>query len=164
MTQQPAFKTFGQYLLLDRLAAGGMAEIYLARPLALRGDGRIVVVKRVLPQVADDPNFINMFRTETRVCVGFNHPNIVQMFDFGQVDRQPYIAMEYVEGRNLQDLISRYIKLGKALPLNVALTIIGRAADALHYAHSFRNRVTGEKICIVHRDVSPQNILVSYDG
>jgi serine/threonine protein kinase len=141
-----------------------MAEIYLARPLALRGDGRIVVVKRVLPQVADDPNFIQMFRTETRVCVGFNHPNIVQMYDFGQVDRQPYIAMEYVEGRNLQDLISRFIKQGKTLPLNVALTIIARAADALHYAHSFRNRVTGEKICIVHRDVSPQNILVSYDG
>src|SRR5262245_34384722 len=71
MTQQrPQFHTFGQYLLLDRLACGGMAEIYLGRPLALRGDGRIVVVKRVLPQVADDPNFINMFRTETRVCVG----------------------------------------------------------------------------------------------
>ncbi|HUP56497.1 MAG TPA: protein kinase, partial [Bdellovibrionota bacterium] len=164
MPNQQSFITFGQYLLLDRLAAGGMAEIYLARPLSMRGDGRIVVVKRVLPQVADDPNFLNMFRTETRVCVGFNHPNIVQMYDFGQVDRQPYIAMEYVEGRNLQDLMSRFHKQGKTIPLNVATTIVGRAADALHYAHTYRNRVTGEKVCIVHRDVSPQNILVSYDG
>ena len=164
MENRVTFERFGSYILLERLACGGMAAVYLARPATAAANGRILVVKRILPQIATDPTFLNMFKSETRVCMGFNHPNVVQIFDFGQVDEQPYIAMEYVEGKNLRQLLTHFQKSNQFLPVPVAASIAAQSAAALHHAHTFKNRVTGEALNIIHRDVSPQNILLSYDG
>ncbi len=157
-------ETFGNFLLLSKVTSGGMAAIYLARPADTTANGRILIVKRILPQVANDPDFLEMFKSEIRVCMGFNHQNIVQIYDFGQVQHQPYIAMELVEGKNLRELLNQFIKKGKPMPVGVAVSIAAQAAAGLHYAHTFQNRVTGESLKVIHRDVSPQNILVSYDG
>src|SRR5918992_525737 len=99
---------FGNFLLLSKIANGGMAAIYLARPAKAAANGRVLVVKRVLPQVSNDPDFLQMFKTEIRICMGFSHPNIVQIYDFGQVKAQPYIAMELVEGKNLREIINQF--------------------------------------------------------
>jgi serine/threonine protein kinase len=158
------FELFGQYFLLDRIAYGGMAAIYLARPATLAANGRVLVVKRILPHVAEEPEFRKMFRSEIQVCLGFSHLNLVQLYDFGEHDRQPYIAMEYVEGKNLREITQKHAKLDQKVPIGLTVSAIAQAAAGLHYAHTFRNRVTGEELKVIHRDVSPQNILMSYDG
>ena len=158
------FEKFGNYLLLHRLARGGMAEVYLARPASAHANGRIVVIKRILPGGGDDPDFLEMFRKETHICMGLNHPYIIQLHDSGKVDGQPFIAMEYVQGKNLREVLRRFAKAEKSVPLPVAMSVIAQAASGLHYAHTFRNSVTGEAMHIIHRDVSPQNILLSYNG
>jgi serine/threonine protein kinase len=155
---------FGNFLLLSKVTSGGMAAIYLARPADSAANGRILVVKRILPQAANDPDFLQMFKSEIRICMGFNHQNIVQIYDFGQVAHQPYIAMELVEGKNLRELLNQLGRKGQPLPVGVAVSIAAQAAAGLHYAHTFQNRVTGESLKVIHRDVSPQNILVGYDG
>jgi serine/threonine protein kinase len=159
-----SFEMFGNYLLLDRIACGGMAAIFLARPALSSANGRILIIKRILPQVAGDPEFVKMFRSEIQVCMGFNHPNIVQLFDFGQIESQPYIAMEYIEGKSIRQIISQFARRNQAVPIGLAVSIAAQAAAGLHYAHTFRNRVTGEPLNVIHRDISPQNILMSYEG
>jgi eukaryotic-like serine/threonine-protein kinase len=165
-SRDPEFvgEIFGSFLLLSKLAQGGMAAVYFARPAEASANGRILIVKRILPQVADDPEFLKMFRTEIRVCMGFSHPNIVQIYDFGQVAHQPYIAMEYVEGKNLRQILNHFGRKGEKIPVGVAVSIAAQAAAGLHHAHTFCNRVTGEEMNVIHRDISPQNILLSYDG
>ena len=154
---------FGSYCLLYPLAYGGMAAIYLARTMNA-GAGRLLVVKRILPQIASDPMFLSMFRAEIRVCLELTHPNIVQVYDFGDLDGQPYIAMEYVEGKNLRELIERLGEQQKLVPIGISATVVAQAASALHHAHTARNRLTGEPLGIIHRDVTPHNILISYAG
>jgi|GEM_PF-6006453 len=155
---------FGNFLLINEIARGGMAAAFLARPTNIAANGRVVVVKRILAQVANDPEFLQMFQSEIRVCMGFTHPNIVQIYDFGQVNHQPYIAMEFIEGKTLREILVHFNKSGLTLPVGISVSIAAQAAAALHYAHTFRSRVTGEIIKIIHRDISPQNILLSYDG
>src|ERR1700750_231355 len=92
---------FGNYMLLKKLATGGMAEVFLARPAVREGDGRLLVVKRILPHIANHSEFIGMFQREIQIIMGFTHPHVVQLHDFGSVDGQPYIAMEYIEGKSL---------------------------------------------------------------
>lgn len=156
---------FGKFFLLDRIGAGGMAEIFRARPASPEANGRVVVIKRVLPEVSNDPSFLTMFKTEIRTCMAFNHPNLVAIHDFGEVNGRPYLAMEYVEGINLRHLLlAASQKNVSSLPVDMAVGLVEQAARGMHYAHTFENSATGECPRVVHRDISPQNILVSFDG
>lgn len=141
-----------------------MAEIFLARPVASDADGRLLVVKRVLPHIAKQYHFQKMFRTETEILMGLTHPRIVQLYDFGVINNQPYIAMEYVEGVSLRDVNTRLQATKSRLPMATALEWVAQAAVGLHYAHTFEHKTSGKPLNTIHRDISPQNLLVSFDG
>ncbi len=157
-------RKFGRYFLLDHLAQGGMAEIYRARMAAVDGAGRLIVIKKVIAGYGSNREFLQMFRSEIKVTMGFNHPNIVQLYDFGEEHGQPYIAMELVDGKNLRQFISRFHELKQTFPVELAAYIIEQSASGLHYAHSYKDKISGSPLNIVHRDVSPQNILISFEG
>ncbi len=160
----PAICPFGRYELLGRLAVGGMAEIYLARePETVEGAGhRHLVIKRVLQHVADDPTFKTMFFDEARLAMRLNHPSIVHIYEFGEEEGSYFLAMEWVDGVALGKIIRKSRQTG-GMPAPVAVKIIAQVAEALHYAHHLRDD-DGAELGIIHRDVSPQNIMVSYDG
>lgn len=158
------FEIFGDYVLLKLLASGGMAEVFLARPRNPNANGRIVIIKRILRQIANDPVFIKMFRAEIRVTLGFNHPNTIQLHDFGEVEYQPYIVMEYIEGKSLKEMMTKFAEKSEPIPVPTVLGLISQAAAGLHYAHTYENNATGECVNAIHRDISPHNLLVSYDG
>lgn len=157
-------KKFGRYFLLDRIAQGGMAEIYRARLATLDGASRLLVIKRIQTGHGGNREFQQMFRSETKVMMGFNHSNIVQVYDFGEENEQPYIAMEFIDGKNLRQVINRCAEMRQPFPVEFSVWIVEQAAAGLHYAHSYKDKISGQALNIVHRDVSPQNILVSYDG
>lgn len=157
-------KKFGRYFLLDQIAQGGMAEIYRARDASRAGAGRLLAIKRVQAGLLGNPEFMQMFNSEVKVMMRLNHPNIAQFFEVGTEHKLPYIAMEWVDGKNLRQFISRYNEIGRKFPVDLAAYIIEQAAQGLHYAHSYRDKVTGEPLNIIHRDISPQNILISYEG
>jgi eukaryotic-like serine/threonine-protein kinase len=157
-------KSFGRYLLLDHLAQGGMAEIFRAWAPSVDGGGRLIVLKCVQPDFGQDVEFLQMFRSEIRVSIGLNHPNIVQLYDFGEVDGRPYIAMELVEGKSLKQLVQQLQQQKTYLPVEFSAYAIEQVAAGLHYAHAYRDRTTGEKLNIIHRDISPQNLLIAYTG
>jgi serine/threonine protein kinase len=157
-------KMFGRYLLLDHLAQGGMAEIFRAWAPSVDGGGRLIVLKCVQPDFGQDSEFLQMFRSEIRVSIALNHPNIVQLYDFGEAEGRPYIAMELVEGKSLKQIIQQLLRYDKKLPVEYACFAIEQVAAGLYYAHTFRDRTSGEDLNIVHRDISPQNLLVSYSG
>jgi serine/threonine protein kinase len=167
----------GRYQVIRRLAVGGMAEIFLAR-LGDVGDGegpgqgfdgfeKIVVIKRILPQHALDPELLRMFLDEARLSATLSHPHVTQVYDVGRdaaAGDAPFFAMEYVHGSNLRELMQAHARREKGpLPLAHAIGIVAAAAAGLHYAHEKRGP-GGEPLHIVHRDVSPSNVLVSYDG
>lgn len=158
-----AFESFGRYVLLKKVARGGMAEIILAKQLGLAGFEKLVVVKRILPEYAAQPEFRTMFLDEARLAASLTHPNVVQVYDLGAVDSSLYMAMEFVAGHDLLQIIRAARKVGKQLPLPVVLRIVCDACDGLHYAHT-RTDLRGMPLRMVHRDVSPSNILVSYEG
>ena len=154
---------FGRYDLIGRIAYGGMAEIFLAREVAEAGRaGRFVVLKRVLPHVAEDEHFVEMFVDEARLAMHLNHPNICHVYAFGEEQGSYYIAMEWVDGMPLSKLIRRARERG-GVPIPIALRVVAQVAEALDYAHRACDEA-GEPLGIVHRDVSPQNVMVSYDG
>ncbi len=152
---------FGPYVLLRRIARGGMAEVFLAQQRGLEGFDRRVAVKRILPHLADTPDFIQMFLGEARLAAQLTHPNIVHIYDFGRVEGDYFIAMEYVEGIHT----GQVFRPGE--PAAMSPTLVARiganAAAALNYAHELLGP-TGQPLGLVHRDVSPANIMVSYDG
>ena len=160
----PSLERFGNYLLLKRLAQGGMAEVLLARPAVVAANGRIIVVKRMLVIAGESLVSHEMFQTEIRICSCLNHPNIVNVFDFGEVDSQPYLAMEHVQGWTLRAIAKRFAAYKRPVPIPLSVLIVSQAASALHYAHTFQDPTTGKPLTIIHRDVSPQNIMVSYSG
>lgn len=162
---QEVLKRFDRYTLLDLIAQGGMAEIFRARP-ASNADGanRVVVLKRILAAHARNADFVKMFKAETKVMMGLSHPNIVQLYDFGEFEGQPYIAMELVDGKNFRPFISRYAEQKRSLPPEFCVYVVQQVAEGLAYAHTYRDRISGEPLNLVHRDISPQNILVSYEG
>jgi serine/threonine protein kinase len=150
---------FGRYHLLHRLAQGGMGEIYLARAEGIKGIDidRFCVIKTIRTSLAEDSQFVERFLAEARVLASLSHGNIVPVYDVGRVGSTFYIAMEYVSGHDLSEILSRAAKIGKRLPVPLALFIVKELANGLAYAH----RAEGG---LVHRDVSPHNVLVSYDG
>lgn len=152
----------GKYHLLQRLAVGGMAELYLACAEGLAGFQKVVVVKHVLPHLATDPEFVAMFLNEARIAATLAHPNIVHVTDIGEAGGDFFYTMEFVHGRNVRELLREGSKVG-GIPLDVALTIGIAATSALEHAHSARD-MDGSTLGLIHRDVSPANILVSYEG
>ncbi|MFT5430165.1 MAG: serine/threonine protein kinase [Myxococcota bacterium] len=156
-------KRFGKYLLERQLAIGGMAEIFLARQHGPAGFEKTLVIKRILPHFANDETFITMFLDEARTSAKLNHPNLVQIYELGETEGSYYIAMELIRGESLSKVIKRLKKYGMHMPLHLAAKIIASTCAGLDYAHNFRND-DGESLNLVHRDISPDNILVSFDG
>jgi TonB family protein len=155
---------FGAYEILERIAAGGMAELYKARRSGVEGFQKILAIKKILPHLADNEEFIAMFADEAKLAAQLNHPNIVHIFDLGKIEGGGYfIAMEYVDGRDLRALLNAAQDLGVPLPTPLAVYVASKVAAALDYAHR-RKDSEGREMTIVHRDVSPQNILISYEG
>ncbi len=153
----------GRYQILKHLASGGMAEIYLARATGIEGFERYVVVKRILGEHAQDKRFVTMFVDEARLAAQLHHQNIAQVYDCGQDDGTYYFAMEYVHGENLRELLKKMAIGRRQVPLEHALTIIAGGCAGLHYAHDKRGQ-DRSPLGIVHRDVSPSNLIVAYDG
>jgi serine/threonine protein kinase len=153
---------YGEYYLTTRIALGGMAELFRARRrVGVEGFEKILAVKRILPHLSNDGDFISMFIDEAKIAAQLTHENIVQIFDFGKFEESYYLAMEYVWGKSLKAVQAKIE--GQSFPVNLALYTIGRASMGLDYAH--RKKGTGnETLNIIHRDISPQNILVSYEG
>src|SRR5690242_1935964 len=116
-------KKFGRYFLLDHLAQGGMAKIYRARLASVDGAGRLIVIKKIQAGFGANSEFLQMFKSEIKVTMGFNHPNIVQLYDFGEEQSQPYIAMELVDGKNLRQFMSRFAELKLTFPVELATFI-----------------------------------------
>ena len=153
----------GKYDLLERLATGGMAELFLARSSAKHGFEKTVVLKRILPAFAEQEDFIRMFMAEAQLAASLHHPNITQVFDFGEENGTFFFTMEYVAGRNLRQLLAAARKESASLPLGCALHIVVGVAAGLHHAHEHRD-AENEPLQIVHRDVSPSNVIVTYEG
>ncbi|AKI99348.1 serine/threonine protein kinase [Archangium gephyra] len=157
-------REFGKYELVSKLAAGGMAITYRARMKGAAGVTKPVVIKQILPHFADEPDFVEMFVSEARVAAGLTHGNIAQVFDFGEIDGQYFLAMEFVHGQTLSKLLRRAQKTGlPGLPMPLALFVATQICDGLDYAHRHIGE-DGRPMGLVHRDVSPDNVLISYEG
>lgn len=157
------FERFGKYLILDHLVDGGMAKICRARFLGEQSN-KIVAIKMVQPQYSKDPSFVRMFQDELSVCFGLLHPNIAQTYDYGKVNEQLYTAMEYVDGANLKQFLDRLKDKNFVFPVEISVYIISQVCQGLHYAHTFTDKLSGKPLNIVHRDISPHNVMLTYDG
>jgi serine/threonine protein kinase len=153
---------FGKYELIEKIASGGMAEVYRARSRGLAGFEKILVIKKILPHLAKDKEFVDLFIDEARIAVRLLHVNIVQVFDLGEIDGQYFMAMEYVQGMDLSRVLARSRNLGP-FPIPLALFITAEVLKALQFAHQ-RTDENGRFLNIVHCDISPQNILISFAG
>lgn len=156
-------KQFGKYFLTEKLAVGGMAEIYKAKTYGVDGFEKVLCIKRILPHAAADKDFITMLIDEAKLSVLLSHANIVQVYDLGKVGDDYFIAMEFIHGVNLRDIMYSCREAQRSIPPDTACFIASEICKGLDYAH----RKTGpdnEPLNIVHRDVSPQNVLLSYEG
>jgi serine/threonine-protein kinase len=156
-------RSFGRYVLFDHIGRGGMADIYLARMRTSLGGGRNVVVKQILAKLGDDPAFRAMLTTEAKLAAHLNHANVVQVFDFGEEGDRLFIAMDYVEGFDLAQMLKRLSKGKIPFPAEFAILVVREVLRALDYAHRAKDD-RGASLGIVHRDVSPSNVLVSFEG
>jgi serine/threonine protein kinase len=154
----------GKYQLVRRLATGGMAEVYLAKAAGPMGFEKELVVKRILPHLAEDPRFIEMFLAEAKLAARLNHGNVVQIFDFGEQDESYFIAMEYVEGLNLKTLSRRAFQQGTPIAYPLISRMVAMACEGLAYAHDLLDPLSGKPLGFIHRDISTDNILVSMTG
>lgn len=155
---------FGKYILLEKIAAGGMAEVYLAKSNGANGLSKFVAVKRILPQYSDNAEFIDMFKEEAKVAINLNHSNVVSIYDFGIEKGQFFLVMEYVEGRNLRQILNELKKANKSINIEQAVYIVKEAAAGLDHAHRCTDSKSGKPLNITHRDMSPQNIMISFEG
>ncbi len=154
---------FGKYQLERKLAVGGMAEIFLGTYVGPEGFKKHVAIKRILPHLTEDQDFVTMFLDEARLVARFNHPSIVQIFELGQVQQRYFLAMEYVHGVSMSKVLKACAKKQVPFPLEYGAKILANACEGLEYAHNFSD-ADGTPLNLIHRDVSPQNIMLSYDG
>ncbi len=154
---------FGKYLLLDRISVGGMAEVFKAKSYGVEGFEKIIAIKRILPTMGEDRDFIKMFIDEAKIAGQLAHANICQIFELGRIDGSHFIAMEYIWGKDLLQIQNRLRKIKQPMPVAMACFIIAKVLEGLDYAHRKRDPL-GRPLEIVHRDCSPQNVLVSYEG
>ncbi len=158
------YEAFGDYILLEKLASGGMAEVYLAKKMASSGVQKFVAIKRILQQFSDSKDFIAMFKDEAKIAINLSHSNVVSIHDFGIQDSQFYIVMEFVEGRNLRQILNRMKKLKQQFSIAQVTHTIKQVTEGLDYAHNCIDPTTGQALNIIHRDISPQNIMLSFEG
>jgi serine/threonine-protein kinase len=156
-------RRFGKYSLIDRIAVGGMAEIFLARQAGLEGFEKTIAIKRIRPHLSQQKAFVKMFLNEAKLAAQLNHPNIVQIYDLGKISDSYFIAMEYIFGRDMRRIIPKADGMGIPFPMVYALKIASSVCEGLHYAHQ-KTDIYGNALNIVHRDVTPENIFVSFDG
>jgi serine/threonine protein kinase len=154
---------FGKYLLVGEIAVGGMAEIFLAVHKGVEGFVKVVVIKRVLPHLTSNPDFVRMFIEEARLEARLEHPNIVRTYEFGEVDGQYFTAMEYLPGEDLFKALYRLSISKQVMPIHVATGIAAQLCSGLHFAHQFTD-TDGHTLNLVHRDVNPANIMITYGG
>jgi serine/threonine protein kinase len=160
-TFQP--ELFGKYFLIDRVATGGMAEIFKAKTYSTAGFEKLQVIKRILAHLSDNEDFVSMFIDEAKISVSLQHANLVQIYDFGKIRDNYYIAMELVEGKDVKQILRKLAQKRKLLPEEFAIFIAHEVCKGLDYAHKKTN-LQGEPLGIIHRDMSPSNVLVSYSG
>jgi serine/threonine protein kinase len=163
MSESKKFQRFGKYLILDHLVDGGMAKICRARYLGEQAN-KMVAVKMVQAQFSNDEAFVRMFQDELNITFGMLHPNIMQVYDYGKTSGQLYTAMEYIHGANLKQYLDRLKEKKVVFPVEISSYIISQVCLGLHYAHTFTDKLTGKPYNIVHRDISPHNIMLTYDG
>lgn len=160
------FKTtvYGKYFLLDRIAVGGMAEVFKAKTFGVRGFERLLVIKRILPHLSKDEDFVEMFIDEAKISVELSHANIVQVTDLGKIGDNFFIAMEYIDGKDLRAILKKTQTENNPLSIEQAVYILIESCKGLDYAHRKRSSVTNKPLNIIHRDISPQNVMISYEG
>jgi serine/threonine-protein kinase len=159
----PGAKAFGKYYLLDRIGAGGMAEVFLAVAIGPEGFQRMLVIKRMLPHLSQDRAFVRMFVDEAKLCGLLSHPNLVQIFEFGSIEGSFFIAMEHVQGETLSAVRAKLAETGRLAPVAATLEMMRQVCLGLHYAHSLQS-ATGQPLGIIHRDISPSNLMLSFHG
>ena len=160
MSFQP--EVFGKYYLVDKIAVGGMAEIFKAKIFGPGGFEKILVIKRILTHLNQNDDFVEMFIDEARICSTLNHSNIIHIFDFGKIKENHFIAMEYLEGRDLKSMMKKCQQLGRPLPVEYAVYVVHEMCKGLDHAHRKRDS-QGKDLNILHRDISPSNVLISYE-
>ncbi|PTL78464.1 serine/threonine-protein kinase [Vitiosangium sp. GDMCC 1.1324] len=154
---------FGKYLLLDRINIGGMAEVWRGKMFGAGGFERLVAIKRILPNIAEDDEFITMFIDEAKISVQLNHANIAQIYELGQISNSYFIAMEYIPGKDMRAIFDRCRKKGEPAPVPLVAFVVSKMCEGLDYAHRKKTN-QGQDLNIVHRDISPQNVLISFEG
>src|SRR5215831_3940973 len=154
---------FGKYLLLERISVGGMAEVFKAKSFGVEGFEKILAIKRILPSMAEDQEFIEMFIDEAKIAGQLSHANICQIFELGRIGDSHFIAMEYVWGKDLLQIQNRFRRLKQTMQPVMAAFCASKICEGLDYAHRKKD-AQGKALGIIHRDVSPQNVLVSYEG
>lgn len=153
----------GRYTLLEKIAQGGMAQVFKAKTVDPGGFERLVVIKRILPHISEDPEYVAMLIDEAKIAVHFTHGNIAQIYDLGRVQDDYFIVMEYVDGKTFSQISKRLKQVGKRFPLDVLLYCAIEVCRALSYIHE-KKGPDGKPLGVVHRDISPQNIILSYSG
>lgn len=156
-------QSFGKYILIDHISSGGMADVFRGKVQGIRGFTKTVAIKRIHEHLLERTRFLRMFTDEAKIASRLVHNNIVQIYDLGEVDSMPFIAMEYVSGRDLYRVLKRLAAMNRKFPWRLATLVISEVCTGLHFAHEFRSP-DGQPQEIVHRDVSPRNIVLSYDG
>ena len=156
-------ESFGKYILLEKLATGGMAEVYLAKNPGI-GISKFVAIKRILPQYSENENFIEMFKGEAKIAVNLSHGNVVSIHEFGVERNQFFIVMDYVEGRNLRQILNKLKKAESQFSIEQVVYIIKEVAAGLDHAHRCLDGSTGKPLNLIHRDMSPQNVMTSFEG
>src|SRR6478736_7058381 len=156
--------TFGRYTLLERLAVGGMAEVFRSKISSSHGFEKVLVIKRILPHLAADAAFVSMFIDEANLTAQLTHQKIVQILDFGDVAGQYFIALELIDGFDALQLLRACATKRARIPWHLAAFMIGAVLDALDYAHTARDDIEDKPLNIVHRDVSPSNVFISKRG
>src|SRR2546428_10280559 len=155
--------SFGKYFLMKKLAAGGMGEVFLAKQQGPAGFQKMLVVKKILSHLTESKEFVEAFLGEARLAAQMNHRNIVQVFELGQQTGAYFIAMEYVQGKSLRDLIDTTMRRKEKIPAELCPRLAEQICDRAYYAHHLTD-MAGRSLNLVHPDLNPQNVLISYGG
>lgn len=154
---------FGKYLLLEKMAAGGMAELYRAKTIGVQGLEKLIAIKKILPHLAKEKELTGSFIDEAKLAALLNHQDIVKIYDFGSMEDSYFISMEFLFGKDLRALFGKAKEKGRPLSIEYALYVMSRVCSGLDYAHKLKD-FQGKPLNIIHRDISPQNVFVTYEG